>query len=126
MELRVEALRGQSLDRQRFLDDWNLQTQVERHLQLAIQSAIDIAVHIVAEDSAKTPEDYSDTFRILAEMDVIGSDLSLRLGSAAKLRNILVHMYLEVDPQRVWEALGNLDDLESFAAAVERYLEKSA
>ena len=54
-----------------FLADAGVQAQVERHLQLAIQAAIDIAVHVLAEDSPSTPETYGAAFTALAEMEVI-------------------------------------------------------
>lgn len=39
----------------------------------------------------------------------------------AGLRNVLVHLYLEIDHQRIWEILtADLDELEAFAAAVAR------
>jgi uncharacterized protein YutE (UPF0331/DUF86 family) len=31
------------------------------------------------------------------------------------MRNLLVHEYLDIDLDRVWEALGDLEDLRSFA-----------
>jgi hypothetical protein len=31
-----------------------------------------------------------------------------------------------VDPERLWDAVGRLDDLEALAAAVERYLGRTA
>lgn len=46
-----------------------------------------------------------------------------RLRAAAGLRNVLVHGYLDVDPARVWEHLGELDDLEAFARGVHTLLE---
>jgi uncharacterized protein YutE (UPF0331/DUF86 family) len=37
----------------------------------------------------------------------------------AGLRNLLVHLYLEVDHERLWEILSTeLDQLEAFARAV--------
>lgn len=105
-----------------FLEDPELQAAAERHLQVAIQGAIDVAAHLLAEGSPETPADYPSVFPALARMGVIGEDLAGRLGSAARLRNLLVHLYLEVEPGRLWEALGNLGDLETFAKAVEAYL----
>ncbi|HWB70833.1 MAG TPA: HepT-like ribonuclease domain-containing protein [Egibacteraceae bacterium] len=70
----------------------------ERHLQLANQSAIDIAMHVLAEDSAETPEDYGAAFTLLARHGVLDDNLANRLSLAAGLRNILVHGYLDVDP----------------------------
>lgn len=44
--------------------------------------------------------------------------LAERLGSAADMRNVLVHGYLDVDDEAVWDAFGRLDDLREFAGAV--------
>ncbi len=105
-----------------FLGDLGLQAQAERHLQLAIQAAIAIALHVVAENSAATPESYGSAFAQLAEIGVVEQDLAAHLRLATGLRNILVHAYLDVDPSRVWEHLGRLDDLRGFVLAVERHL----
>ena len=47
-----------------------------------------------------------------------------RLADAARLRNVLVHVYLDLDQQRLWEALQQLDDLVQFAAAVVKLIEE--
>ena len=53
------------------------------------------------------------------EQDVIDDELAQALADWAGLRNVLVHLYLEVDQTRIWQILtGNLDQLESMAAAV--------
>jgi uncharacterized protein YutE (UPF0331/DUF86 family) len=44
---------------------------------------------------------------------------------AARLRNVLVHAYLDVDPARSWTHLGRLDNLEAFAHAIGAYLEQA-
>jgi uncharacterized protein YutE (UPF0331/DUF86 family) len=36
------------------------------------------------------------------------------------LRNLLVHDYGDIDHARLWETLGDLDDIRAFAAAAER------
>lgn len=107
-----------------FLSDDALRTQSERHLQLAIQAAIDIANHIVAEESSETPEDYASAFSVLASIGVIDTELAGRLRLAAGLRNILVHAYVDEDPEILWGSLDRLDDLAAFAAGVEAFLEE--
>jgi hypothetical protein len=108
--------------RERFLTDEMVRAAAERLVQLAVQSAIDIAVHVIAEDSGKTPEEYGAAFLALAERGVIDAGLAERLRSAAGMRNVLVHEYLDVDRSRVWEVVEHPDDLVAFCAAVERYL----
>lgn len=123
IDRRVAALRAVAAgDRTGFLADDDAQAMTERHLQVALQSAIDVAVHVLAEDSAATPEDYGAAFPLLAELGVIPDELAQRLRRAAGLRNILVHTYLAVDPRQVWRHLGDLDDLVAFARAIETYL----
>lgn len=119
----LETIRGGG--RPAFLSDLGLQAQVERHLQLAIQAAIDVALHVVAESSAATPENYGSAFAVLNDQLGLDAALAGRLQRATGLRNILVHAYLEVDPSQIWEHLQRLDDLREFAAVVERSLESS-
>ena len=61
---RLAALRDVRSNGERtFLIDLALQAQAERHLQLALQCAIDIALHILADDTDRTPDDYRTAFR---------------------------------------------------------------
>jgi uncharacterized protein YutE (UPF0331/DUF86 family) len=109
--------------RDSFLSDEAVRAQAERHLQLAIQSTIDIALHIISDDTAETPDDYGSAFLLLGRLNVLEPELAGKLKVAAGLRNILVHGYLDVDPARVWGHLDDLDDLERFAAAVLAYID---
>lgn len=122
---RLAALRAlRRVPRSAFLADLALQAQTERHLQVALQAVIDVALHILAEDSDRTPEEYGAAFPALAAEEVIDADLASRLRLAAGLRNLLVHAYADVDPVRIWGHLEHLTDLEAFATAVQRYLER--
>lgn len=92
----------------------------ERWLQVAIQICIDLGTQIVAEQSARPPSDYADIFKILGEKGVIADDLALRLGNAARQRNLMVHLYMEIDDRAVFASLAYLDDLREFATTAER------
>lgn len=123
MDRRVTALRDvQASGRDAFLSDPRLQAEAERHLQLAIQAAIDAAAHILAEDFPDTPSSYREVFELLGKRGVLEDDLAARLARAAGLRNILVHAYLEVDPAKVWESLSGIDDLIALAERLEERL----
>jgi uncharacterized protein YutE (UPF0331/DUF86 family) len=111
----LEAIRADG--EQAYLAEMQTRLAAERALQLAVQACIDVAAHLVAELGLRTPEDYRDTFRGLADEDLLDRDLAQRLGDAAGMRNILVHEYLEIDPRQVWRALERLDDLRAFADA---------
>ena len=64
--------------------------------------------------------DYGDAFRVLAEEGVLEGPLAERMVALAGARNLIVHLYAEVDDARLARAVreGGLDDLSAFAAAV--------
>lgn len=124
LDRRIVALReARAAGRERFLSDPQLQAAVERHLQLALRSAIDAAAHVVAEDFPESPSTYREVFELLRRHGVLDEALASRLGRAAGLRNLLVHGYLELDPERVWASLDGLDDLVTLAERLDAYLE---
>ena len=86
-------------------------------MQVAVQICIDLGTQLVAEQSARPPSEYAEIFKILGEKGVVPSDLALRPGNATKQRNLIVHLYMEIDDRAVFASLAYLDDLREFAAA---------
>lgn len=88
-------------------------------LQLAMQSALDIASHIVSDEWLGEPEKNQELFWLLARGGWIDSRLAAALAGMSGMRNILVHEYLNVDLDKVRSALrDDLDDLLEFAQAI--------
>jgi len=104
--------------RERLLTDRHAQLETERALQVAIQACIDIGAQLVAERGLPPPDTYRGIFERLDGAGLLDGRLARQLGDAAGLRNILVHGYLDVDPERLWWSLTELDDLRGFCAAV--------
>lgn len=119
-----EILRGlrelaAATPREQYLDDRRLKAQAERWLHLAVECCLDLANHLIADRGWRSPSTYRETFTVLREEGVVSAELSKRLEDWAGLRNVLVHLYLEVDHSRIWRFLTEeLDDLEAFASAV--------
>jgi uncharacterized protein YutE (UPF0331/DUF86 family) len=110
-----------STDEAVFLADRGLQAQAERWVQVAVEACLDLSHHLIADRGWRTPTSYRDAFDVLAERDVIDAPLAGRLAGWAGLRNIVVHMYLEIDHARVLAILrDDLDDLVGFAVALGR------
>jgi len=62
---------------------------------------------------------YAECFAILGEAGIVPMELSQNLQRMARSRNMLVHMYWEIDYERVYEILkGHLDDLREFVRAI--------
>lgn len=90
-------------------------------VQVAAQTCIDLANHVIASEGWRSPRDFGDSFTVLHEHGVLDDALAGQLRGLAGLRNRLVHVYDEIDDARVHEALTTgLPDLDAFAAAVAR------
>lgn len=107
-----------------YLEDERLRAMTERWLQLAIQTCIDIGAQLVSELAVEPPSDYAGVFRSLAAAGHIERELGDKLAAAAGQRNVLVHMYLDIDDREVFAALDRLDDLRRFAAAVQQVADR--
>jgi uncharacterized protein YutE (UPF0331/DUF86 family) len=104
--------------------DPDVQWIVERGLQLCAQNALDIATHLAASAGRDAP-DYASALDILGELRVLPPEFASRFRGVAGFRNVLVHGYLAVDPERVHRLLNvGLDDFVEFARHIERYLER--
>jgi uncharacterized protein YutE (UPF0331/DUF86 family) len=112
-------------ERETFLREHELQAQAERWLHLAAQCVLDLAHHLIADRGWRTPSTYRDAFAVLHEQGVLAAELSSRMEGWAGLRNVLVHLYLEVDHEILFDILQNdLDELVSYAQAVQRFTSK--
>lgn len=97
---------------------------VERGLQIAVQSVLDIATHWVACAGVDAP-DYASAIDELGRLGLVSVALSAKLRPLAGFRNALVHGYLRLDLTRVHAVLNqHLDELREFAREVERSLQR--
>lgn len=104
----------------------DIQDIVNRRLQIAVESCIDIATHLASGLNLPGQSTSADIFRLLAQEKVIGTELAEKLVKACGLRNILVHQYLKIDYKIVHESSHEgLDDLREFAKQVVDFLEKN-
>ncbi len=113
--------------KEQILEDSTLLGSIKYHLIVAIQGCIDICNHIVAKKGGRAPEDYGDCFRLMAELGILEKDFSNRLAQMAKFRNLLIHLYWEVDNERVYQMLvENLKDVDQFLMEIGRFTKKEA
>ena len=85
---------------------------------------IDVANHVIAAEGLRTAKTYRDAFAVLSGRGVIEASLARRLGAWAGLRNVLVHLYLDIDHGLVHDALtSELGDLSEFATRLRGWLE---
>jgi len=106
-----------------YRSDWKIQRIVERTLQMMIELCADIASHVISDSALRTPETYADTFRVLAENNVLTADQFAVMEKMAKFRNIVVHQYESVDAEIVVLVLQrHLSDFQLFSESIVNYL----
>jgi uncharacterized protein YutE (UPF0331/DUF86 family) len=111
------------LDREEFLNDPMAIGSARYYLQVSIESCIDIANHIIATERLRAPKDYKDTFKVLNETGIIPDEFTRTMRAMAGLRNLLVHLYWEVDDKMVYDSLSTeLDDFETFIFHVMNFI----
>jgi uncharacterized protein YutE (UPF0331/DUF86 family) len=112
------------LPQNEFLSDPDKIGSAKYHFIVAIESCIDMSNHIIARNGLRVPEDYSDTFRVLAEAGAFEQAFVQELRNMAKFRNRLVHLYWEVDDVQVYDLLrSRLGDFKIFLDGLSEYLD---
>lgn len=104
--------RYQAYSLEEFLADPERYGSAERFLQLAIEVAIDIGNHIVAERQLGRVEKSRDVPALFRSNGLIDDTLEQQWIQMIGFRNILVHDYVELDRRLVYRVLSErLDDL---------------
>ena len=107
--------------------NYEKRSAVERNFQLAIECAIDIGEIIISKEGLERPEDYRSVFRILGRHEIIPEEFAEKFSFSAGFRNILVHVYEEVDLDILRKLLAeNLRDFDIFALYAAEYAAKLA
>lgn len=97
------------------------------YLVVSIEAVIDLSNYLIRQNKLRIPENYADTFKVLAESNVIEEDLSRRLMEMAKFKNRLVHIYWEVDDEVVYSIIKeDIKDVEEFLASYTEFLSKQS
>jgi uncharacterized protein YutE (UPF0331/DUF86 family) len=97
----------------------------ERLLQEAIEAALDVNAHLIAELGGQLPQDYYGGFIRVGELGILPLDLARSLAPSAGVRNRLVHQYDTLDDAKVLEAIAKaLACYPRYVQAIETYLDK--
>ncbi len=95
----------------------------ERFLQLAIEILTDLGSHVIADESLGVVNWHSDIPALLAKHNYITLEQQELWIKMIGFRNILVHEYLDIDRDIVYEVLhSRLDDIAALRAVFARFL----
>lgn len=121
----ISEIEGFHVSKEELEQDVKTSAAVKYLIQTAVEACANIAEHIIFGLNLDNPETTKELFPILAKSSIIDRALSEKLKDAVGLRNILVHMYREVDLDILADsATVGLNDLRAFAKAINEFLEK--
>jgi uncharacterized protein YutE (UPF0331/DUF86 family) len=118
---RLQILAG--LKKEEIVADPDKIASAKYHFIVAIESCIDMCNHIISRNGFRVPDDYADTFRVMAEEGVLKNEILDDLVAMAKFRNRLVHLYWEVNNDQLHSILtSRLSDFKMVLTSISNYL----
>lgn len=113
----VETLRDRIDSVDDLRSDVGLRNDVFFALLVICQGVIDVAAELASRRGIRF-QDYTEAVRALGGLDPFPPDLIDRLDELPGFRNVLVHDYVELDYDRVIEAVRQLDGVKKFVRIV--------
>jgi len=106
-----------------FLNDGKSLRSTARAIETIAQSIIDICSHIVAQKHFGISDTYKGTIELVTQHHIISMDLATNLQKVVAMRNVLVHQYLDIDFEIVWNAIDTLlVDTHTFVQEIKKHL----
>ncbi|MDD3316511.1 MAG: DUF86 domain-containing protein [Methanosarcina sp.] len=120
----VSTLREyQQYDIEEIRNNRTLRGAIERYMEISLACMIDICEMIISTEKLRRPETYREVILVLGQYNILPEELAKKLAPAAGFRNILVHMYADIDLGKLYSFLQNdIGDLELFAEYIAKYL----
>ena len=114
---RVFEKRDVELDN--FIKDIDRQEIILFNIQTAVQNCIDIAAHIISEESFGVPGSTTEMLYILEKNGYLDNDLTQKMVKAVGFRNLIVHEYGKIELEQVYEiAQNDINDLNEYLKAI--------
>jgi uncharacterized protein YutE (UPF0331/DUF86 family) len=124
LESYVQPLQGyRARTHEEVRSDMSLTWAIEHGLQLTIPCIIDVCHYLVADLMLGVPATSQEAMELLRDTEVFPATFAHTLVQMARFRNLLVHVYAQIDIERVYDHLQNhLDDFGQFAQHVLQFL----
>jgi len=111
----LEKLREiKDVEKKKFLNDLTLQLSAQRALVVSINICIDIGAHILSLNKNGKPETYSEIFENLSNLEIIGTKRKDDIIALVKFKNLLGHLYMEINNEKIYENIQKDLDILTF------------
>lgn len=120
--LKLEALASLPFDQFSQGDPFDL---AQHHLRLALEGVFHICTHILSRLPGGRAVEYKEIARKVGELGIVPSEFAqTKLMPMAGLRNLLVHNYSDLQPQKLHNIIrSHRGDLEEFLKHIKVFLE---
>jgi uncharacterized protein YutE (UPF0331/DUF86 family) len=101
------------------IEDYDLQDIIALNLERAIQTSVDIGLHIISDLDIPVPETMAQTFEALSKAGCLDAATAERMVKSVGFRNTAVHAYQAIDWNIVYRIITeHLDDFRSYAQQI--------
>jgi uncharacterized protein YutE (UPF0331/DUF86 family) len=108
-----------------FLIDFRISDSAMHNLVLGIEIIFDIGNHILNEVFQQHPKEYKEIIEMLGECKVVPKKFAKENVNMAKFRNLIIHQYLKIDLNLVYDYLQKAPDIfRKFAKHFQKFLDK--
>lgn len=112
--------------RDAYLGSQDRRELAEHNLRIAIEALLDIGNHVIATQGFPKPLRLADCITILGREEVLPMEFAQKILPMVGLRNRLVHLYLEINHERMYDILTKeLNDFERFARYIVEYMDRT-
>jgi len=96
--------------------DYDLQDIIVLNLERAVQTCVDIGLHMISDLEIPVPDTMSEAFKTLNKAGYLDDLVTERMTKAVGFRNTAVHAYQEMDWEIVYRIITeHLDDFRDFS-----------
>ncbi len=119
----LDVLKSYSeIDKEKFLSSPITIRDTKYCFIVAGQAVVDLYYHLTAKLLKKAPSDYANCFELIGEIGKFDKEVLKCLAKMAKFRNLLVHNYIKVKDELVYEKLNELECFEKFIKDLEKII----
>jgi len=113
------VIEKRNVDLDSFIKDIDRQESILFNIQTAVQNCIDIAAHIISEESFGVPGSTTEMLYILGKNGYLDNDLTQKMVKAVGFRNLIVHEYGKIELEQAYEiAQNDINDLNEYLKAI--------
>jgi uncharacterized protein YutE (UPF0331/DUF86 family) len=114
------------LDRSEFEESETLRLIAERRLEITAQACLDVAHRILASSGSEGMRAGAEAVEEIARSGIVPVEFARTFKRIAQFRNVLAHMYVEIDWDLVYANLQRVDEIGEYAEYIRAWLRDQA